>query len=199
MDQLPTSFFTFEPKQSSPQTFVDFWSDQFDFRDMVVYQENIGIAPITDDHLRLLFTWKNGMTLSGKKTQALEEKIIGKLSVIQTLAADFDEQLFNEHFGKVGIVWRVFLLHIIDPMRFPIFDQHVYRAYCYLQNLSVVDRKDESKLTTAAYNDYYRFYHDLVTQCGCSSKTVDDALWAFGKFLSRYPRMVLSSTKSTAF
>ncbi|NTS42736.1 hypothetical protein HRG84_17690 [Flavisolibacter sp. BT320] len=198
MDQQSTPFFTFECIPSNSRKFVEYWSAQYDYPDMDVYEESIVKTPVTAERLITLFTWKNGMPLSGKKEQALRDKIISKLTVIQTLSDNYNEALFDQHFGKLRIVWRVFLLHIINPERFPIFDQHVYRAYRCLMDISEVGREEEPKLTMEAYNEYCKFYREIVKQCDFSSKTVDDALWAFGKFLSRYPWMVLSRTKTAA-
>lgn len=191
MHQLPNTFFHYAPTPCSPETFVDFWCKQYDYAEPEIYKREITTRPITPEGLRDLFKWKNGMRLSDKKAQALEAKIIAKLPIIQRLAESFDEQLFRDSFGKLMVVWQTFLLHIINPERFPIFDQHVYRAYRCLKDIAEVGREDEPKLTMAAYDDYQQFYHQLVATYDGPTKRVDDALWAFGKFLSRYPWMVL--------
>jgi hypothetical protein len=197
MDQSQPSFVIYDTKPATPKEFVKYWQAQYDYQHVDVYEGDIVVTPVTEDRLRRLFTWKNGMKLSGKKAQALEDKIISKLPMIHQLCETFDEALFNRHFGKLRIVWRVFLLHIIKPERFPIFDQHVFRAYRCLHDLAEVGREVEPKLTMEAYEQYCLFYHALVRQCDGRSKSVDDALWAFDKFLSRYPWMVLSRMMET--
>jgi hypothetical protein len=191
MYQLPDTFFQFTPTPCSPEAFTDYWCEQYDYAEPGLYKEQIGVRPITPEGLRLLFAWKNGMPLSARKAQALEEKIIAKLPVIQALSEKVDEAVFKEHFGKLRVVWQVFLLHIIDPEHFPIFDQHVYRAYRSIKDIGQVGLEAEPKLTMAGYREYQVFYQELLKQYDGIPKRVDDALWAFGKFLSRYPWMVL--------
>jgi hypothetical protein len=191
MYQLPDTFLTYYPIPSSAEAFVEYWCQQYDYGDLAHYEEEIAATSITPEQLRRLFAWKNGMPLSQKKAQALEEKIITKLPIIQRLNNSFEESLFHEHFGELRVVWQVFLLHIISPARFPNFDQHVYRAYRCLNDLAEVGREQEPKVTMPAYKEYQAFYLQLLKAYDGPSKRVDDALWAFGKFLSRYPRMVL--------
>jgi len=41
----------------------------------------------------------------------------------------------------MSAIWQIFLLHIIDPTNYPIFDQHVYRAHYYLEHRTIIDEK----------------------------------------------------------
>jgi hypothetical protein len=103
MNQQPTTYFTYVLETCSPRKFVEYWCAQYDYPDIDEY-EGILVSPLTKNRLRRLFAWKNGMTLSGKKAQALEEKIVSKLPVIRKLAENFDQVLFDKHFGKISVV-----------------------------------------------------------------------------------------------
>ena len=75
-----------------------------------------------------------------------------------------------------------FLLHIIDPDKFPIFYQHVYRAYNFLVNRSIKEISDSNKAKLICYDQYSKFFNKLKSESNDPRK-IDKALWAFGKFL----------------
>ena len=89
-----------------------------------------------------------------------------------------------------------FLLHIIRPEEYPIFDIHVYRAYTFITN----GKSDE----LANYNNpkkyilykerYLPFYSSLTALSGCSLTDIDKALWAFGKFIFIYPNIFINNS-----
>lgn len=187
----PSHFFTLPPQSCSAGGFVEFWKQQYQYQNGDLYEDNIQGAPMTEQRLRKLFEWKNGMNLSTKKEGSLNKKIISQLPVIQMLQVNFDQVMFNEAFKPLRPVWKIFLLHLINPNCFPIFDQHVYRAQLYLTTGKLLDKEKEPAITMDAYERYKPFYQTMV-DCWTSvrRKDVDDALWAFGKFLSRYPRMI---------
>jgi hypothetical protein len=184
---------TLNPQPCTPAAFVDFWSQQYDYPVLDLYEGSLVRTPITPERLRRLFTWKNGITLSTKKDQSLEDKILAKLDVIQSLEQEFDPELFDHHFGQLRVVWRVFLLHIIDNERFPIFDQHVYRAHRCLLDPSKITEEKDPPVTLDAYEEYRPFFQDLMDRSGTDGLSVDQALWAYGKFLRRYPRMFVTT------
>jgi hypothetical protein len=190
MSDFPTSFVVLRTQPSKAAVFVDHWSKHYDYKTMNLYDGSIS-GRITAHRIRRLYTWKNGMKLSTRKARSLERKIVKKITVIQRLRKQFNEATFNEHFGKLTVVWRTFLLHIIDPDGFPIFDQHVYRAYRYLVGLEQVGVHRQPKVTMTAYGQYMTFYEAMVRRSRRSPKLVDDALWSFGKFLSKYPGILL--------
>ncbi len=81
-----------------------------------------------------------------------------------------------------GFIWGLFILHSFYPKIYPLYDQHVYRAYKYIQNPNTV-------LTNAApnswseYHKYTKIFKDLVSRESSSEIKVDRALWAYGKYL----------------
>jgi hypothetical protein len=176
---------------ASYDEFVGFWKSQYKFPDMNLYTENIGVAELDNRNLYDLFSWKNGMNLSGKK-QISVNKLFQKLDVINQLRSRFDEDLFEQNFRNVTPIWKIFLRHILCPEDHPIFDKHVYRAFRYLQHQDI-DELPANKFKEELYfQEYIPFYLDMREHCKqYSSKEIDEALWAFGKFLSRYPKMVL--------
>ena len=74
------------------------------------------------------------MVLSGGKQNSLDNKIKKKLFLINNLKTndEIDLILFREEFKSLTTVWKIFLLHIIKPNVYPIYDQHIHRAFLYI-------------------------------------------------------------------
>ncbi len=182
----------FKPADSSADEFVDFWKSQYTYPNMRWYTENINLESFTRTDLYKLFCWKNGMRLSQRKESTFN-RIISKIELINHLRNQFDEDSFSEHFGWITPVWQIFLKHVIQPDKTPIFDQHVYRAYRYLRSDSNEEKKAAGILSFFVTN-YVPFFQSLHSDCSHHTrKEVDDALWSFGKFLTLYPALENSS------
>ena len=189
-----TNFLIFEKmnNQVSIDEFVDYWSIQYEYP-AKLYSSNINNVSFEISHLNELFEWKNGMALSELKKNSLNKKVVKKIEVINNLKINFNESIFYTEFGKVSAIWQIFLKHIIAPSEYPIFDMHVYRAFKYLQT----EKKDvhlpysDTEKLTIYEKEYRPFYLYLEKQMEKNkSKKLDEALWAFGKFLSTYPKMI---------
>ena len=97
--------------------------------------------------------------------------------------------LCEDHFNmwsKNALIIPAFVLHVLSPLYYPIYDQHVERAKRAL--LAKPLNKDSSKLTLNSYKCYQSFFNKIVAQYKAESnlrdqKTVDKALWSFGKWL----------------
>lgn len=171
---------------------MSFWSVQYDYVLEDLYDRNIGLEKLDPENLRDLFIWKNGMKLSNNKETGFN-KILLHIDVINEFKKTglvFDK--FNEQFNKLSSIWKIFLMHICSPEQFPIFDQHVYRAYRFINELPK-NRLPENKMekTEIYFDQYLPFYQKLRKQADkFSAKKIDEALWAYGKFLSRYPKMI---------
>ena len=74
------------------------------------------------------------MNLSVLKKKSLKEKVIEKRDLINSYksAQDLDLENFNKDFKNLSAVWKIFLLHIIKPSKFPVYDQHIHRAYNFI-------------------------------------------------------------------
>jgi hypothetical protein len=89
-----------------------------------------------------------------------------------------------------SLVIPAFLLHILNPRVFPIFDQHVERARRFFTGLT--PNSGSADITLDDYVSYHEFWLEWLVDCGidpfCAEhariKQVDDALWSIGKCLS---------------
>lgn len=176
---------------NEPAEFIRYWDSMYDYKLEPIYAKYIGNA-LHEEGIRKLYEWKNGIEniMTGKKGTTVEF-IQAQLPSLWDLRENWNEEQFNKQFEKIGLVWRVFLMHIIHPERFPIYDQHVLRAYRYLQEGKVIQEKITDKSIIHYREHYTPFFLNLVqVSHNLGRKQVDNALWAFGKFLKQYPKMI---------
>jgi hypothetical protein len=181
-------------EESQPDQFVDFWSSFYTYPSEDLYLDNISKASFSSNDLRNLFVWKNGMRLSGQKDAALQSKILRNLRKVNELKTNFLLEEFNNTFSSLPTIWKIFLLHCIQPQIYPIFDQHVYRAMHCVENGTILEvPKSERQKYRQYFDSYVSFFNRVVQQSNRSYIKVDRALWSFGKSLrSPLVRRILS-------
>lgn len=193
-------FHTFKFALATPDEFVRFWSQAYDDPYEPLYNHNIHgnrHGQVGQERIWNLFRWKNGGNLSQRKRQTVQEHFIGRLQELDQFpvhvqAENFDKlaraRAFLDLFTGGGPIWRIFFLHIHHPDRFPIFDQHVYRAMKFIQERPGELPTDEDMIEQTYINEYLGFHNCAFGQH--AGRAVDKALWAFGKFLKRYPNLL---------
>lgn len=132
---IPFSELAFNPKQ-----FIEDWSNHYDYGMEDYYSNNIDKGLDSYENFLLLFQWKNGMPKISKKKQVIVNGFWDNKSVLKTLRKNFSWELFETTFNpsSSSAIWKIFLLHIVDKNKFPIFDQHVYRFHKYY-NESIIE------------------------------------------------------------
>lgn len=168
-------------------TFITFWSQLYSYSNEAIYKKNISKKVFDTESIQELFIWKNGMRLSDLKQKSLNDKIISKLEVINYLKSkdEFELDLFNYQFKILSAVWKIFLLHIIQPKKFPIYDQHIHRTFLFIHkkefsNLSNTSIKNKQK-EAFYFNEYLPFIDENEIK---NLKKLDEAFFAFGQFLN---------------
>ncbi len=173
---------------SDLKSFVDFWSKFYERRfDEELYNPFIIKPYFEDDDIQKLYKWKNGMTLSARKDESLTHKILVERDTINNfkLESNFKIDNFKTKFSHISLVWQVFLLHIINPAKFPIYDQHVHRAYNFIHELEYRGINFADLTNKAKEEFYFEKYLTFVSNRGdIDLKIFDEAMWSFGKFLS---------------
>jgi len=163
--------------------FVKFWSSFYNYPMEDYYVPIIGKKKFSADDINKLFIWKNGSKLSQKK-EAVLSNIKAKLDVINNLKDSFLLDSFLKDFSFVnGAIWKIYLLHIIKPNDFPIFDQHVYRAFIFLKQNRRNEIPNSNKQKEQIYFAEYAPFFNALCKKGIPWKKLDEALWAYGKFL----------------
>ncbi|WP_458413044.1 hypothetical protein ACNQFZ_19935 [Schinkia sp. CFF1] len=139
------------------------------------------------------------MKLSGKKSE-LVGRICEEIDLINKLKESNPESIipqFMKFTGREG-VWKIYLLHIIRPDYYPIFDQHTYRAYQYIKTGLI---REISEIHEDMFDFYLQIYLPFIHSKFDSILTVkekinkigkiDRALFTFGKFLnSNFARLL---------
>jgi len=88
-----------------------------------------------------------------------------------------------------SIILPSFLVHILNPRIFPLYDQHVERSRRFFSALSL--NNNAVSLSLSDYEAYHKFWFQLLTDLGIQPnkaslellKNVDNALWTIGKYL----------------
>ncbi len=84
---------------------------------------------------------------------------------------------------RTRIVMRAFICHLTRPLEWPIFDRFVWFAANDIQ----IKETDKPKRPTKKkqYKEYIDFFNKVAVGRNTIStrKEVDEALWAYGKFL----------------
>ena len=102
--------------------------------------------------------------------------------------------------GRSSIVIPTFVMHVLSPKVYPLFDQHVERAKRAL--LAQKLNRDSTQLDLEAYISYKSFFSDLVLSYAQNGslehyREVDKALWSFGKWLKMYNHSSNNSGKKS--
>ncbi len=116
--------------------FINSWSKLYSFSNEAIYSKSIVKETLSKTDIQNLYKWKNGMKLSVLKQKSLDSKIKEKLAIINTFKRNdnIDVEVFKIEFKMVSVVWKIFLLHIIKPNKYPIYDQHIHRAFLFIHN-----------------------------------------------------------------
>jgi len=165
------------------QEFIDKWKKFYPAPQENLYKINIQKKIFSAEDVTDLFIWKNGRKLSKVKRNSIKEKIIAKLDIINALKINFDMNTFKSEFKNVSSIWKIFLLHIIKPDLYPIFDQHVCRAYYYIEEKTLQEIPDNNLFKEKLYFEKYLGFFNRLAAYGFERKELDEALWAFGKYL----------------
>ncbi len=171
--------------------FIDFWSKQYIYSHETMYSDNIKKARFKKSDIQNLFEWKNQMKLSRSKQRSLDENILKKIKIINSFKAKgpLDLSKFKDEFKKVSAVWKIFLLHIIKPDKYPIYDQHVHRTYNFINKIPYKneDLPINNKQKEEFYCTYLKFIEGLKKP---DLKKLDKAFFSFGKFIKTYEKLV---------
>lgn len=83
-----------------------------------------------------------------------------------------------------GFIWTLFVMHCVYPDIYPLYDQHVYRAYIYV----TTNGKELPRIASNQWSDYLHFrnfFNEEKTLTGLESIILDRGLWTYGKSLKQ--------------
>lgn len=184
-------------KSENLNSFCDVWAEQYSNknRDMELYYPAINSETLNEALLLGYYEWKNGSILSKPKKNSFVDKIQSKLKEINNLRVKktIDFKVVSDTFPNVSDIWLITLAHLINPNCFPIFDQHVYRAYKYFanNNTDIFEYNKEKERIKLYVELYLPFFDELIaSDITIDRKKLDETLWSFGKFLSNYSHIL---------
>ena len=169
------------------EEFISYWSKLYDYPLESLYNERIFKQKFEEEDLHQLFIWKNGMKLSAGKQKSFEDKILSKLEIINELKSKeiIELEEFQRHFNNLSAVWKIFLLHVIRPNKFPIYDQHINRAFNYIHGLDFQNISANSMTNKSKEEFYFNTYLGFIESLNdINLKALDEAFFAFGQFIN---------------
>lgn len=161
------------------------------WKDGKVQEDSNGEVVIETKRYRLGRTKPNTYDVNKHKEILCSPEFFRWLQEVKEIRS-FDERKVNDLscvfnlYGKDSIVIPTFILHVISPEIYPLYDQHVERAKRILLAQEIRFPRDEINLTT--YREYQSFFQETVeasfgTQPKLADiKKADNALWSFGKW-----------------
>lgn len=84
----------------------------------------------------------------------------------------------------IGFVYASFFLHCCYPEVYPLYDQHIYRAYKY-EVTKGKQLPESASATWIEYKGYEAYFKTVCTKHGVQYQIMDRALWSYGKWLKR--------------
>ncbi len=168
--------------------FINAWSKLYSNSNEAIYNKSIVKEELTKTNIQNLYKWKNGMKLSILKQKSLDTKIKAKLSIINTFKSnnEIDIDAFRKEFKNLqATVWKIFLLHIIKPNKYPIYDQHIHRTFLFIHNEDWSNISNTSISNKAKEQFYFERYLPFIKAQNIKDlKKLDEAFFAFGQFLN---------------
>lgn len=167
-------------KCKSITDFLSHWEKSYSYKNEWKYDSNIGKSLTKQSRLEL-FEWKNGSSIAQKKI----DSILNNYPL--TFNGDLKKRYLNTN-GAGGAIWNIFYMHCIDHLKFPIYDQHTYRAMRYIQTGRIEEiSKKNSSIYKTYQNDYIPFVKSLNET---DQRKIDKALFSFGQFLKKSKKYV---------
>lgn len=207
-----SKFFSFN-LETNINDFINFWStyNNDDFEESrekkIDYFTELNLNnELTENNVKKLLRWKDPhyLTELTNKKNSRVERVLSKIAILNKFRfGKITEHEFDSNcniFPTGDGVWNIFLKHIAKPTDFPIYDQHVHRAFCFhttdINNKDAMDKKlNDIKNCYIEYKKYffevYEKYDDthnskINIEKVKEMKKIDNALVAYGQFLQKY-------------
>jgi hypothetical protein len=182
--------------------FVECWERYYGADDREYFAElNIG-NDLAEENIVRLLRWKDPRMLTHPRKADGEPnpRVMRVLEQTASLNGFRNGDLTPDEFEGVthcifpnGIIWQLFLFHLARPADWPIADQNVFRSYSVMFNTTVPD-------SFGAFGSYSKTFQRLAAGLRRHSgiddndqklvirtnKRLDNALFAFGRFLATY-------------
>ncbi len=203
-------------------SFIKHWSNLYEMQNKNIesfYEENIKKNP-TEETIERLYIWKKGGNLPLKLKRSIEKNYKAPLCdylLNPPTHKDIEDRYLNyKDRQSGGMIWNIFYLNILSKneklneklkFEYPIFDQHVYRAMCFIksknitklgnhpqkQNFEELDSQNRKRVFIE-YKNYIEFYKGIeknidgyFKETDKYGRKIDRALFLFGKNIKEIP------------
>tara|TARA_B100000242_G_C43043626_1_gene486994 strand:+ start:1981 stop:2565 length:585 start_codon:yes stop_codon:yes gene_type:complete len=171
---------------SNPKEFVNEWSLYYDYGNTYLYTDNIKNGFDNYESFLNLFRWKNGIYNISKNKIKVIEKFWGNIDTLKQLKKEFDWEKFEQTFQPQdsSTIWKIFLLHIMNPFKFPIFDVHVFRFHHFITTKNIKEIPSNSTQKYDYYkNHYLPWFTNLRDSYSLDPKKMDESFFKFGQII----------------
>jgi len=173
-----------------PKSFVEKWSGLYSYGQEKKYKENISKVFFNEQrYFNAIFQWKNGTgdNISRAKQTKVDSYYVS-INILQKLKEKFDWETFENEFkpSSGSNIWTIFLLHLVDPSNFPIYDQHVYRFY-HFHTKGVIDEiPTNAEKRYKFYKEIYQpWFNEIKENYNLDPKKMDEAFFTYGQQLKK--------------
>jgi hypothetical protein len=176
---------------------IDYYKNQFDEQryPLEIYYDVVNSPQLNENQLKDILCWKIRPLLKYQQLALRHKKLIDRaIGKIEYLNLFKLEQISNNDFDNIiyyisphGVIVRLFILHICKPIEFPLFDQHVYRAFNCFQTNQIYHGIITNTIVKNDYLNYKIFFLELCKEFSLthSPKEIDSALMMYGKKLKK--------------
>lgn len=182
----------------NPVHFVDRWSSIYSYTNEGKYNQHINSVLDNEISFFQLFQWKNGTgDVIYEKKRKVVEGFYTKINVLKHLRNDFNWELFENELQptKNSPIWKIFLLHLINPSEFPIFDQHVFRFYNFQKKGLIEEISNKPMEVYEIYKKEYKPWFNYVQkEFLLNPKLMDESFFVFGQLLKNLKGLPIKIT-----
>lgn len=172
--------------KSNTNNFIDSWSDLYYYNLEDLYSVNIHKSLDSYDGFMNMFRWKNGIRKISKRKVETIESFWKKKGVLLDLRDSFDWELFETEFNpsQSSAIWKIFLLHLLNPIDYPVFDMHVYRFHHFITNGEIREIRENQAFKYNYYkHTYLPWFIELRDSKKLNPKKMDECFFKFGQIL----------------
>jgi hypothetical protein len=175
--------------------FVGFWRLYAPGDDVYAANVNYG-GTVTTDNVVELMRWKAGPRFRARAEAFARAVPASSFNDARLRPQLSDENLRDQydlicqHLRCKGLgtarrlIWPIFLCHVAQPLTTPIYDVNVWRAWGHIAGWIKPEHYRLIPVTFPVYLEYRRWFNDLTTTYGIEPRHLDQALVAYGRFLT---------------
>ncbi len=178
-------------KKLNWQEFINFWKEYYydpQNQDKKYYFPHLRKRVFKSEDVICLLKWKlqNTYHFHSKRYKELVNKYINQINNFKNNKnINFNDFLTEvaEKFSK-QLPIKIFILHICQPNKFPIIDQHTYRSFIFLTENKIIKGQIPYNADLDEYQKFRKFIFKIQRKTDINLRHIDRGLMVFGSFLN---------------